>query len=89
MTQLIEVTERFIRDGLGSPAVGTQGSADPVVRLYGNHRARYAIGLPRFDDSLASVRFQRTINGTDERAEAVGPGRHRLPDRCFGAGRLD
>ena len=57
MTQLAEVTERFITDALGSLAFGTQGNADPVVRLYANHHARYAIGLvfpdsPEPSDSL-------------------------------------
>jgi hypothetical protein len=57
MTQLTEVTERFITDGLGSLAFRTLGSADPVVRLYGNHHARYAIGLVFPDSTIRWYRF--------------------------------
>ena len=57
MTQLAEVTERFITDGLGSLAFGTQGSRDPVVRLYANYHARYAIGLVFPDSTIRWYRF--------------------------------
>jgi hypothetical protein len=57
MTQLAEVTERFIKDGLGGLAFGTQGSTDPVVRLYAKHQARYAIGLIFPDSTFRWYRF--------------------------------
>jgi hypothetical protein len=64
MTQLAEVTERFIKDGLGGLAFGTQGSTDPVVRLYAKHQARYAIGLI-FPDS--TFRWYDSISAGDQR----------------------
>jgi hypothetical protein len=36
---------------------GTQGGADPVVRLYGNHRVRYATGLVFRDSTIRWHRF--------------------------------
>jgi L-ascorbate metabolism protein UlaG (beta-lactamase superfamily) len=57
MTQLAEVAERFITDGLASLAFGPQGSTDPVVRLYAKHQARYAIGLIFPDSTIRWYRF--------------------------------
>jgi hypothetical protein len=57
MTQLTEVTDRFITDGLGSLAFGTQGSGDPIVRLYAKHQARYAVGLIFPDSTIRWYRF--------------------------------
>jgi hypothetical protein len=65
IAQLAEVTVRFITDGLGSPLrFGTQGSADPVVRLYGNHRARCAIGLVLPDSTIRWHRFDFSARST-------------------------
>jgi hypothetical protein len=90
MTQLVEVTERFITDGLGSPAFGTQGSADPVVRLYGDHHARYAIGLVFPDSTIRWYRFDFSGRsaGLTSGLKLSGP-IDTVQDRRFGAGRLD
>lgn len=47
MTELAEVTERLIIDGLGSLASNAAGGGneDAVIGLYRKHQVRYAIGL--------------------------------------------